>query len=134
MGRAGEKLSLIHIFRKVITISNPLGEDYSIMRTTTLNGMLSSLATNYNRRNKAVRLYEIGKVYLPKALPLTELPDERTHFTLGMYGAGDFFDMKGVICLLYTSDMRSMDAFSGQRSEEAETALHSPDLHLTVRK
>ena len=83
--------------RKVITISNPLGEDYSIMRTTTLHGMLSSLATNYNRRNKGVRLYEIGKVYLPKALPLTELPDERTHFTLGMYGAGDFFDMKGVV-------------------------------------
>ena len=48
--------------RKVITISNPLGEDYSIMRTTTLNGMLTSLATNYNRRNKNVRLYEIGKV------------------------------------------------------------------------
>ena len=82
--------------RKVITISNPLGEDYSIMRTTTLNGMLSSLATNYNRRNKNVRLYEIGKVYLPKALPLTELPVERVHFTLGMYGDGDFFDMKGV--------------------------------------
>ena len=59
--------------------------------------MLSSLATNYNRRNKGVRLYEIGKVYLPKALPLTELPDERTHFTLGMYGDGDFFDMKGVV-------------------------------------
>ncbi|HIY03216.1 MAG TPA: phenylalanine--tRNA ligase subunit beta [Candidatus Blautia faecipullorum] len=82
--------------RKVITISNPLGEDYSIMRTTTLNGMLASLATNYNRRNKNVRLYEIGKVYLPKALPLTELPEERVHFTLGMYGDGDFFDMKGV--------------------------------------
>ena len=82
--------------RKVITISNPLGEDYSIMRTTTLNGMLTSLATNYNRRNKNVRLYEIGKVYLPKSLPLTELPDERVHFTLGMYGDGDFFDMKGV--------------------------------------
>ena len=83
--------------RKAIEISNPLGVDYSIMRTTTLHGMLSSLATNYNRRNKGVRLYEIGKVYLPKALPLTELPDERTHFTLGMYGAGDFFDMKGVV-------------------------------------
>ncbi len=82
--------------RKVITISNPLGEDYSIMRTSTLNGMLSSLATNYNRRNKDVRLYELGNVYLPKALPLTELPDERTMFTLGMYGKGDFFDMKGV--------------------------------------
>ena len=82
--------------RKVITISNPLGEAYSIMRTTTLNGMLTSLTTNYNRRNKSVRLYEIGKVYLPKSLPLTELPDERVHFTLGMYGDGDFFDMKGV--------------------------------------
>ena len=84
------------MLRQVITISNPLGEDYSIMRTSTLNGMLSSLATNYNRRNKDVRLYELGNVYLPKALPLTELPDERTMFTLGMYGNGDFFDMKGV--------------------------------------
>ena len=82
--------------RKVITISNPLGEDYSIMRTSTLNGMLSSLSTNYNRRNKDVRLYELGNIYLPKALPLTELPDERTMFTLGMYGRGDFIDMKGV--------------------------------------
>lgn len=82
--------------RKVITISNPLGEDYSIMRTSTLNGMLASLSTNYNRRNKDVRLYELGNIYLPKSLPLTELPDERTMFTLGMYGNGDFFDMKGV--------------------------------------
>ena len=84
------------VLRNVITISNPLGEDYSIMRTTTINGMLTSLATNYNRRNKDVRLYELGNVYLPKSLPLTELPEERMHFTLGMYGAGDFFDMKGV--------------------------------------
>jgi phenylalanyl-tRNA synthetase beta chain len=82
--------------RNAITLSNPLGEDYSIMRTTTLNGMLSSLATNYNRRNKGVRLYEMGNVYLPKSLPLEELPDERMQFTLGMYGSGDFFDMKGV--------------------------------------
>lgn len=82
--------------RNAIAISNPLGEDYSMMRTTTLNGMLTSLATNYNRRNKNVRLYELGNVYLPKSLPLTELPQERRHFTLGMYGAGDFFDMKGV--------------------------------------
>ena len=83
--------------RKVITISNPLGEDYSIMRTSTLNGMLASLSTNYNRRNKDVRLYELGNIYLPKSLPVTELPDERTMFTLGMYGDGDFFSMKGVV-------------------------------------
>ena len=83
--------------RKTVTILNPLGEDYSIMRTTSLNGMLTSLATNYNRRNKDVRLYEMGNIYLPKALPLTELPDERMQFTLGMYGDGDFFNMKGVV-------------------------------------
>ena len=83
--------------RKAITISNPLGEDFSIMRTISLNGMLTSLAANYNRRNKNVRLYELGNIYLPKALPLTELPDERMQFTLGMYGDGDFFSMKGVV-------------------------------------
>lgn len=83
--------------RQGIVITNPLGEDYSIMRTSTLNGMLSSLSTNYNRRNKDVRLYEIGNIYIPKALPLTELPDERTQFTLGMYGTGDFFDLKGIV-------------------------------------
>ena len=59
--------------------------------------MLSSLATNYNRRNKNVRLYELGNIYLPKSLPLTELPEERMQFTLGMYGDGDFFTMKGVV-------------------------------------
>ena len=83
--------------RKAITIANPLGEDFSIMRTLSLNGMLTSLATNYNRRNKDVRLYELGNIYLPKALPLTELPEERMQFTLGMYGDCDFFDMKGVV-------------------------------------
>lgn len=83
--------------RQTVNIMNPLGEDYSIMRTTSLNGMLTSLATNYNRRNKDVRLYELGNIYLPKSLPLTELPEERMQFTLGMYGKGDFFSMKGVV-------------------------------------
>lgn len=83
--------------RRAVEIMNPLGEDYSIMRTTSLNGMLTSLATNYNRRNKKVRLYELGNIYLPKTLPLTELPEERMQFTLGMYGEGDFFNMKGVV-------------------------------------
>ncbi len=83
--------------RRTVTILNPLGEDFSIMRTLPLNGMLTSLSTNYNRRNKDVRLYELANIYLPKALPLTELPEERMQFTLGFYGDGDFFTMKGVI-------------------------------------
>ena len=83
--------------RQAVTISNPLGEDFSIMRTVSLNGMLTSLAFNYNHRNKNVRLYELGNVYLPKQLPLTELPEERMQLTLGMYGDGDFYTMKGVV-------------------------------------
>ena len=83
--------------RKAIKISNPLGEDFSIMRTQPLNGMLTSLAFNYNHRNKNVRLYELGNIYLPKELPLEELPDERMQLTLGFYGEGDFFAMKGVV-------------------------------------
>ena len=83
--------------RQTVTIQNPLGEDFSIMRTLPLHGMLSSLSTNYNRRNKNVRLYELANIYLPKSLPLAELPEERMQFTLGMYGDGDFFDMKGVV-------------------------------------
>lgn len=81
--------------RKQIMISNPLGEDFSVMRTTSVNGMLNSLSTNYNRRNKVARLYEMANIYLPKALPLTELPDERMQLTLGFIGEGDFFSLKG---------------------------------------
>ena len=83
--------------RVTVNILNPLGEDFSVMRTIPLHGMLNSLSTNYNRRNKNVRLYELANIYLPKSLPLTELPDERMQFTLGFYGDGDFFDMKGVV-------------------------------------
>lgn len=84
-------------YRQAVTIANPLGEDFSIMRTVSLNGILTSLATNYNRKNKFARLYEFGNVYLPKSLPLTELPEERMKLTIGMYGEGDFFTLKGVI-------------------------------------
>lgn len=83
--------------RRVVTIQNPLGEDFSIMRTSPLNGLLTSLSTNYNRRNKDVKLYELANIYLPGELPLKELPDERMQFTLGMYGEGDFYTMKGVV-------------------------------------
>ena len=83
--------------RRTVTITNPLGEDFSVMRTISLNGMLTSLASNYNRRNRNVKLYELGNIYLPGELPLKELPDERMQFTLGFYGEGDFYTMKGAV-------------------------------------
>ena len=90
-------LSKDSCYRKAIEISNPLGEDFRMMRTQAVNGILNSLSTNYNRRNKDVHLFELANIYIPKELPLKELPDERMQFVLGFYGKEDFFDMKGVV-------------------------------------
>ena len=86
--------------RRTVVISNPLGEDYSIMRTSLLNGMFTSLSTNYNRRNKEAALYELANVYFPLSLPVSELPDERAALCMGFYGNGDFYDMKGAVEVL----------------------------------
>ncbi len=83
--------------RQAIKISNPLGEDFSVMRTISVNGMLNCLANNYNHRNAEVKLYELGNIYVADSLPLTDYPDERMQFTLGFYGNGDFFTMKGTV-------------------------------------
>ncbi|HIX66093.1 MAG TPA: phenylalanine--tRNA ligase subunit beta [Candidatus Anaerotruncus excrementipullorum] len=82
--------------RNCVTILNPLGEDTSVMRTTTVPSMLEVLSRNYNNRNKSAALYEIGCVYLP--VEGQELPDERQKVTIGMYGEGyDFFSLKGIV-------------------------------------
>lgn len=82
--------------RQTITITNPLGEDTSIMRTTTLPCMLDVLATNYKNRNAAVSLYEMGKEYLPTGADT--LPEEPNRLTIGMYGSdADFFALKGTV-------------------------------------
>jgi phenylalanyl-tRNA synthetase beta chain len=108
--------------RKTVTISNPLGEDFSIMRTISLNGMLTSLATNYNRRNKNVRLYELGNVYIPHSVPVVDYPDERMQFTLGMYGEGDFFTMKGVV-------EEFLDSIGFNKKREYDPNAEKPFLH-----
>ena len=82
--------------RKSVVISNPLGEDTSIMRTTALPSMLETLARNYNNRNAAAALFEIASEYLPTADD--KLPIERKMLLGGMYGAGaDFFTVKGAV-------------------------------------
>lgn len=87
--------------RTAVTIDNPLGEDFSVMRTSTMNGMLTALSNNYAKRNSAVRLYEIGTIYEPIAVPLKELPKESSKLTIGMYGDCDFYDIKGVVETLF---------------------------------
>lgn len=81
--------------RNTETITNPLGEDTSIMRTTILPSMLEILATNYNNRNAAVKFFEIGKEYLPTTPD--KLPEEPLRLAVGMYGDNvDFYDIKGI--------------------------------------
>ena len=81
--------------RRSVVISNPLGEDTSVMRTTALPSMMEVLARNNNFKNENVRLFEIAKIYLPSE-NANELPDEQYVLTLGMYGAADFYVLKGV--------------------------------------
>ncbi len=82
--------------RKSVVISNPLGEDTSIMRTTTLPSMLEILSKNYANRNMAAALYEIGAEYIPQEEG--KLPIETDHLTLGLYGdKADFYAIKGAV-------------------------------------
>jgi phenylalanyl-tRNA synthetase beta chain len=84
--------------RNYIKITNPLGEDTSIMRTTTFSSMMEIMAKNYNRdKTSTVRFFEIGTIYIPKSLPLEELPDEKKIITIGGYGKMDFYDIKGIV-------------------------------------
>ncbi len=82
--------------RRSVVISNPLGEDTSVMRTTALPSMMEVLERNNNFNNDNVHLFEIAKIYLPKTDAVNELPDEQTILTIGMYGNTDFYALKGI--------------------------------------
>lgn len=82
--------------RNVVEIRNPLGEDFKVMRTTTLASMMESLARNYVKSNESAMLFEIGKVYI-RNTDEEKLPEERNILTLGMYGEGDYLELKGVV-------------------------------------
>ena len=84
--------------RNAIKLKNPLGEALSVMRTTLVHSMIETLVYNATHFNKSARLFEIANVYLPKSMPLEELPVEETRLCIGEYGDGvDFFELKGAI-------------------------------------
>ena len=84
-----------HTLRNSVVISNPLGEDTSIMRTTALPSMLEILAKNYNNRNEYAYLFEIAKEYIPTTDD--KLPIEKNKLIGGFYGLSDFFELKGIV-------------------------------------
>ena len=83
--------------RNAIAIRNPIGEDLSVMRTTLAASMLQNMVRNVRRGNDSGRLFELANVYLADTLPLETLPKERKTCVLGLWGDGDFFDMKGAV-------------------------------------
>ncbi len=81
-----------------IKILNPLGDEYSVMRTQLVTSMLTVISTNMNRKNADARFFEISKRFVPKALPLVEQPNELKTLALGLYGDGeDFYTLKGLV-------------------------------------
>ncbi len=90
--------------RQAVTLLNPLGEEYSTMRTQLVTSMLTVLQTNFSRKIPAVRFFETGKRFVPDSLPLTAQPAEIPTLSLGLYGAGeDFFTLKGILEGLFDS-------------------------------
>lgn len=81
--------------RNMVRISNPLGEENSVMRTDMLSSVLKVLRTNFSRRNAEAGIFEIGSVYIPKEEQV--LPDENQIVAVGMYGGCDFYDIKGKV-------------------------------------
>lgn len=83
---------------KAITIRNPLGDEYSTLRTQLVTSMLTVLATNISRKNPDSRYFEINRLYRPKELPLQQQPEELPSLCLGMYGSNEsFFTLKGIV-------------------------------------
>ena len=84
--------------RNQIKIINPLGDEYSTMRTQLTTSMLTVLATNINKKIADGRFFEISKRFVPKSLPITDQPDELATMSIGIYGKDeDFFTLKGLL-------------------------------------
>ena len=130
-----EKLQIPPI--EAVTITSPLGEDHSLMRTTPFNGMLSGLAVNFNRRNETARLFELTKVYLPRQ---GSLPEEKIYLVIGAFDRSnknaDFFDLKGDIEELFAKLGIDNLAFAADSislmhpGRTAQVCIESPIGHI----
>ena len=106
--------------RKCVVISNPLGEDTGVMRTSMLPSMLDTLSRNYNNRNLTAYLFENGKVYIPNGE--NELPNENRTLSIGIYGDGaDFFTLKGKVEAIF--------ACAGIKDYDVEAVTDNPTYH-----
>ncbi|OPJ59062.1 phenylalanine--tRNA ligase subunit beta [Clostridium oryzae] len=120
--KAFDKINLPEdsVLRNTVKIRNPLGEDYSVMRTTTAASMMENMARNYSRSNAEAYLFEIGRVYIP--VEGKELPNEKNILTVGMYGDVEYVNLKGVVENLL--DILGIDFVKYER--ETDNAVYHP--------
>lgn len=111
------RLPVDHELRNAVVITNPLGEDFSIMRTTTIPEMLGVLKTNYNRKVEEGRFFEISYVYTPIKEEL--LPQEKKVLTIGLYGNTDFYHLKGIVEQLFANMNIKNTDFSPEKNHPA---------------
>lgn len=113
-------LSAADTRRNAVKLLNPLGDEYSTMRTQLVTSMLTVLSTNYNRKNKNVKLFEASKIFVPKNIPVTEQPFEIPQLCIGLYGENeDFFTLKGLV-----EELLEMFAYKVDYSVSEEPYLH----------
>ena len=102
--------------RNAIRIMNPINEELSLMRTTLAASMLNAIARNQKKGNLSGRLFEVGKKFIPKSLPLTEYPDERETLCIGIFGEEEsFFTLKGMAQKVAESLYQSFDYVPGNK-------------------
>ncbi len=106
--------------RQAVKLLNPLGDEYSTLRTQLITSMLTVLSTNCNRKISEARMFEISKRFIPKALPLTDAPDEVPTMSVGLYGNDeDFFTLKGIV-----EDVLAVFGAEGKFARSSEVYLH----------
>ena len=118
-----------HELRNTVKILNPLGEEFSVMKTTGIPSMMDCLSRNYSRDNKEVKLFEITRVYIPGN---DILPDEYDRLIIGMYGGVDFYSIKGVIENLISA--LGIDKVEYVRETESSTFHPGRCARLLIRK
>jgi len=126
------RLPMDSTLRKTVVISNPLGEDASVMRTTLLPSMCEVMARNYNNRNAAVCLFELGSEYIPNG---GELPDEPVRLSVGAYGCDmDFYGIKGIVdSMLKNIGVEDFD-YSAEMNGFGEAEAFHPGRRAVITK
>ena len=120
-----EKSNISSNSKEIVHVNNPLGEDYSLMRISTIPSMMNLISTNYNKKNKDVKLFEMGKIYQDLSNDIAEdrLPKESKILSIASYGEGqEFYTLKGIVeNILQTANVKRYELVSSKENRSFHT-------------